>query len=294
MKYSSVFKLSIFAVLCSVFGSLALAKEETSEIVEKQDANEILVVSEPDYGVLRRMQTFRGPYTDQDDPRLEKGFKQEFIRTGVDQTKFVCRPPGCKREQGILIVKLASAITAKKMSNVGGVAAPTSDLLNTAKLSPVFGSNLLDRAEAKRQKGRLQTPRNSMGNPVDLTRWYRLALPAGTNLDSAIGELELDPRVEVVEANFERTLKGEASKQKSDLTNSTTSSVVSNDPRKTDQWALTRTRTEEAWQWLDDNGYPAWGDRNIVVAVIDSGVDYTHEDLAGNMWVNAGEVPDDG
>jgi subtilisin family serine protease len=160
-----------------------------------------------------------------------------------------------------------------------------------AKLSPVFGSNLLDRAEAKRQKGRLQTPRNSMGNPVDLTRWYRLALPAGTNLDSAIGELELDPRVEVVEANFERTLKGEASKRKSDLTNSTTSSVVSNDPRKTDQWALTRTRTEEAWQWLDDNGYPAWGDRNIVVAVIDSGVDYTHEDLAGNMWVNAGEVP---
>jgi hypothetical protein len=73
MKYSSVFKLSIFAVLCSVFGSLALAKEETSEIAEKQDANEILVVSEPDYGVLRRMQTFRGPYTDQDDPRLEEG-----------------------------------------------------------------------------------------------------------------------------------------------------------------------------------------------------------------------------
>ena len=55
---------------------------------------------------------------------------------------------------------------------------------------------------------------------------------------------------------------------------------------------LTRTRTEDAWQWLEDNGYPAWGDRNIVVAVIDSGVDYTHEDLAGNMWVNAGEIPD--
>ena len=55
---------------------------------------------------------------------------------------------------------------------------------------------------------------------------------------------------------------------------------------------MTRTRTEDAWQWLEDNGYPAWGDRNIVVAVIDSGVDYTHEDLAGNMWVNAGEIPD--
>ena len=28
--------------------------------------------------------------------------------------------------------------------------------------------------------------------------------------------------------------------------------------------------------------------------MIDSGVDYTHEDLAGNMWVNAGEIPDNG
>lgn len=32
----------------------------------------------------------------------------------------------------------------------------------------------------------------------------------------------------------------------------------------------------------------------VVVAVIDTGVDYRHPDLRGAMWVNEGEVPGNG
>ena len=32
----------------------------------------------------------------------------------------------------------------------------------------------------------------------------------------------------------------------------------------------------------------------VVVAVIDTGVDYNHIDLKANMWVNSGEVPGNG
>ena len=44
----------------------------------------------------------------------------------------------------------------------------------------------------------------------------------------------------------------------------------------------------------DINVVPAWelskGRKDVVVAIIDQGVDFTHEDLAANMWVNEDEI----
>lgn len=48
----------------------------------------------------------------------------------------------------------------------------------------------------------------------------------------------------------------------------------------------------------DANVYAAWqlctGNPDVIVAVIDQGVKYDHEDLADNMWVNKGEIPGNG
>ena len=59
------------------------------------------------------------------------------------------------------------------------------------------------------------------------------------------------------------------------------------DPGLSKQWGIERTRTAEAWEVTR-------GSEDVVVAVIDSGVDYNHEDLRQNMWRNAGEVPGNG
>ena len=282
--------VALYAIVVGT--SIALAADEegvvSGLIVEEANA------SAPNFSVLRRMETFRGPYTDQDDPLLKRAQAKETQRTGVDQTKFVCRPPSCKREEGVLIVKLASPSKMKQQSSIAGFSAPQSDLFNSTNLTPIFAPQLVNQAVTRYKSKSLEMPKNSLGNRVDLTRWRKLTLPAGTDLDEAIEELSLDPRIEVVESNFERGLLGDPSEKPAQDTSETSSLVAADDPRKGEQWALSRTRTEEAWQWLEDNGYPAWGDRNIVVAVIDSGVDYTHEDLAGNMWVNAGEIPDNG
>lgn len=47
--------------------------------------------------------------------------------------------------------------------------------------------------------------------------------------------------------------------------------------------------TEQAYKYLE--GKTA---NTVVVAIIDSGVDIEHEDLKNNIWVNKGEIPDNG
>ena len=64
-------------------------------------------------------------------------------------------------------------------------------------------------------------------------------------------------------------------------------SVAPNDPFwMTGQlWGLEKIRANAVW-----NDFST-GDSSVVIADIDSGVDYTHPDLAPNMWRNPAEVP---
>jgi subtilisin family serine protease len=58
------------------------------------------------------------------------------------------------------------------------------------------------------------------------------------------------------------------------------------DPRNGEAWGLKAVDAEGAWQISS-------GSREVVVADIDTGVDYTHEDLVNNMWINPRPTQDD-
>jgi len=60
-------------------------------------------------------------------------------------------------------------------------------------------------------------------------------------------------------------------------------SLTPNDPKFSLQWNLASIGAPNAWSITT-------GSTNIVVVVIDTGVDYTHPDLAPNMWRNPGET----
>ena len=104
----------------------------------------------------------------------------------------------------------------------------------------------------------------------------RLRLPEGVSVDEALARYRQDPAVLYAEPVFiaRKTL-------------------VPDDPRYAEQWALPRMRLPDAWEI-------STGDAGVVVAILDTGIDYDHPDLAANMWVNAAEasgtagVDDDG
>ncbi len=64
-------------------------------------------------------------------------------------------------------------------------------------------------------------------------------------------------------------------------------SEIPNDPRFDELWAMQNAND------ADIDAVEAWdgqtGSRDVIVAIIDTGVDYTHPDLAANMWRNPGE-----
>ena len=74
-------------------------------------------------------------------------------------------------------------------------------------------------------------------------------------------------------------------------TNITLREAIPDDPFFGQQWAPAIMNLPQAWEEFTTGGVTATGD-TIVVAVIDGGADWTHEDL--NCWENAHEIPNNG
>lgn len=63
--------------------------------------------------------------------------------------------------------------------------------------------------------------------------------------------------------------------------------TVTNDEFYNELWGLERINAPKAWDTFT-------GSSDVVVGVIDSGIDYTHPDLVNNIWINEKEIPGNG
>ena len=234
---------------------------------------------------------------------------------------YPCPPGGCDFEKGQVLVKLSPRINVLHEGKAG----PWTDSvsLNEAlkaqgvvRLQPVFVHAVRPMPGEK-----VITPDGRQQPKPDLTRWYRAELKdEDADVLAVVQALSEEEGVAWAEPDYLRRLAGgdKGTKRQRDkvtpptaispsppllvspspsLASSTSPQTIpgpGTDPLYAQQCHLPAVHAAQAWDYLQSQGLPPGGNRDIVVAVIDTGVDYTHPDLAANMWTNSLEVPANG
>ena len=106
-------------------------------------------------------------------------------------------------------------------------------------------------------------------------------LDKSVTVETALAQLRSDPAVLYAEPNYILH-----------------TSAVPNDARFAELYGMNNTGQTGGTADADIDAVEAWdsttGSSHIVVGVIDTGIDYNHEDLAANVWINPNEIPGNG
>ena len=122
----------------------------------------------------------------------------------------------------------------------------------------------------------LHSPRVLLDAANDLAIYWKL--PETQDLASVIKDISQRPGVAFAEPNFTYT-----------------TALTPTDPLFSDLYGLNNTGQAGGTVDADIDAPEAWdittGSHQVVVGVIDTGVDYTHPDLYRNIWINQNEIP---
>ena len=161
---------------------------------------------------------------------------------------------GAPAVQGEMLVKFSTRTFQGNHVQVNGI----------IQTSQVSVNAVLTRLQAQTMVRALPTTRSPLGDI------YRVRFAAPVSLNDALQQMAVDPNVEWVEPNYLAF-----------------TSVTPNDPAFAQQWGLAKIQVDRAWD-------VSQGNPDTVIAVVDTGVDYDHVDLAANIWHNPGETPGNG
>ena len=123
-----------------------------------------------------------------------------------------------------------------------------------------------------------------------LDRWYEIYFDKSIQPYDALSHYRTIEDIEIVEPSLQVELIGTQNP-----TNIYSQSDLANDPYIVKQWHYNNPgETLPARKGADINLFNAWsitkGNPNVVVSIVDGGIDLNHNDLKDNLWVNLAEL----
>ena len=177
-------------------------------------------------------------------------------------------------------LECAEVATRSGVSALDAIAAE----VNASDIQPVFNLNI--NSESKRELG--------------MHRWFTMTFPETADLDVVAKRLAEVSAVERVQFSTKVVRPNVTATEidPSEIAATRAEEYPFDDPMLSLQWHYRNLGLEtthpEAKEGADANIFPAWeltaGRADVIVAVVDEGVCYTHKDLKDNMLVNEAEL----
>ena len=146
------------------------------------------------------------------------------------------------------------------------------------------------------------TPKNvELARELGLHKWFVVSFDESTPVRTFATAVAVRPEISAVQFNATPKLASDCKsipfRPQASLSAAPGEVIPFNDPMNTYQWNLNNTGdkavAETAREGADVGVMDAWkltaGTPDVIVAVCDAPVKYTHPDLAANMWVNEAE-----
>ncbi|MBI5679539.1 MAG: S8 family serine peptidase [Methanobacterium sp.] len=156
-------------------------------------------------------------------------------------------------------------------SSVSADESSTSTNYSASELFIRFNSST-DNIDEISQNAHLQTGATVLKEYNEVKGLQLVKIPTSISLQDAVAIYKQNPYVIYAEPNY--VYKNE---------------LIPNDPAYTANylWGLPKINAPAAWDITT-------GSSNVIIAVVDTGINLLHPDLSGNLWVNTGEIPGNG
>lgn len=177
---------------------------------------------------------------------------------------------------------LAGAI-ATALFSATALASPPSDPDNAILVMFKPGVSKQERQNLIQKQGASLRQLDEQGRDMKMRyvadgRIVKVLVPKGTDKDTLIKRLSVHPAVAVAEPDYPLHAL-----------------ATPDDPDFGQLWGLLNTGQNSGTAGADIKATDAWdistGSHEVVIGVIDSGMDYNHPDLLDNRWVNPGDLP---